>query len=297
MEERTTAMLEEPGGVRMARYPVGHTGITWPFTLDGAEQAIADIASLGYQGFETFGWTIEQFARERQGGIAPLLERHGLPLVSAYCSASLIDPSRADQDVSQIVTWARLVKDLGGKVIVLGANGRKQEHYSAEDYRGMVRMLDEVGRRVRDLGLIVAFHPHTGTPVETREEIDRVMGQVDPETVFFAPDTGQIQKGGADAVAVLRDYRQLIRHVHVKDYDGQGEVPGPDGKVTDRTGYLNYTPVGEGVVDFTGMLALLDEIGYHGWLMVELDGTPAATRTPKEAARVSKVNLERLLGK
>jgi inosose dehydratase len=274
----------------MARYPLGHTGITWPSGLDGTERAVADLAALGYEGFETFGATLEQFDRER-GGIARVLERHRLPLVSAYCWGTFIDPGRADEDVSQMLRWAELTKALGGKVIVVGPGRREKPSYTADEYAFMARTLDDIGRRIRDLGLVAAIHPHTGTTIETREEIDRVMGAVDPQAVFFAPDTGQIQKGGADAMAVLRDYARSIRHVHVKDYDGQGESEGGP----DRTGYVNYTPVGEGTLDFAAMLELLDGIGYDGWLMVELDGTPAATRDPKEAARVSKETLERLL--
>src|SRR5699024_7392807 len=134
----------------MARYPVGHTAITWPFDLEGTERAIVALAELGYEGFETFGRTIEQFARERPSGIGALLERHRLPLISAYCSASFIDPATTRDDVEQIVTWTRMVKELGGRVIVLGAARRQQPTYTAAEYRGMVATLNEAGRRVRD---------------------------------------------------------------------------------------------------------------------------------------------------
>ena len=39
---------------------IGHTGITWPRSDGGpADQAIKDIGSLGYWGFETFGETLD----------------------------------------------------------------------------------------------------------------------------------------------------------------------------------------------------------------------------------------------
>jgi inosose dehydratase len=42
---------------------IGHTGITWPRSSEGgpADQAIKDIGSLGYWGFETFGETLDAY--------------------------------------------------------------------------------------------------------------------------------------------------------------------------------------------------------------------------------------------
>jgi sugar phosphate isomerase/epimerase len=46
-------------------------------------------------------------------------------------------------------------------------------------------------------------------------------------------------------------------------------------------------PVGSGVIDFAAMFRDLEDAGFDGWLMVELDGTPRAPRPPKEAAAMS----------
>ena len=63
----------------------------------------------------------------------------------------------------------------------------------------------------------------------------------------------------------------------------------------DRTGYADYVPVGSGVVDIPGIVALLDGAGYAGWWMVELDGSQRRPAPPKEAAAMSKHYLEGLL--
>jgi len=66
---------------------IGHTGITWP--NNQIDQAIRDIASLGFHGLETFGNVLE--ALETRGGVGALLEQNKLPLISAYCTANLTD--------------------------------------------------------------------------------------------------------------------------------------------------------------------------------------------------------------
>ena len=52
---------------------------------------------------------------------------------------------------------------------------------------------------VTDLGLGTGLHQHTGTCIESRDEVYAVMGAVNTKNLKFAPDVGQLQKGGADA--------------------------------------------------------------------------------------------------
>jgi inosose dehydratase len=266
------------------RWRVGHTGITWGIPAD-VEQALADVAAVGYRGFETFGSDLE-----RQD-LRPAMQRCGVPVVAAYCMGTFADPARTDADLASILRSAEALKALGGEVVVLGATNRATPENSPEDYRVMARTLDAIGRACAELGLVAAVHPHTGTPIETRDEIDRVLELTDPEVVFFGPDTGQIAKGGSDPVEVMRAYGGRIRHVHLKDWNGLGAHDDED-----RSGYLNYEPIGSGVVDMPGIFEALDAAGYDGWINVELDGTPEAPRAPGDAAAMSHRYLHRLLG-
>jgi inosose dehydratase len=274
---------------------LGHTGITWPFTPEGAMQAMQDIGSLGYPAIELFGFVLDAYP----GGIEAAradLEQNGLRLAAAYCSTGLINPAARAEDVEKMAGWAEKVRALGGDVIVVGANSSTQPSYDREDYAHLCRTLNAIGERCAALGVKPCFHPHTGTPVETREQIDLVMTSIDPRLVFMAPDTGQIAKGGGDPVEVVRTYRELVHHMHLKDYVGGTSTVDAGGKFVDRTGYLDYTPLGEGVVDLAAIVRILDERGYDGWWMVELDGTPQAPITPREAAERSKRFLDTLAG-
>jgi inosose dehydratase len=273
---------------------VGHTAITWPFTLEGARQAIQDVGSLDYKGIELFGWVLDGYP----GGMDRVradLQNHGLRLSAAYCSASLIDASTRVSDVEKMVGWADRVRYLGGDVIVVGASPKQKPTYDVDEYRTLCTTLDEIGTRCLHLGVKACFHPHTGTPVETRDQIDLVMNGIDPRVVFMAPDTGQIAKGGGDPNEVVRTYREIVRHVHLKDWVGGESEFDERGELIDRTGYLDYVPLGDGVVDLPSIVATLEDAGFDGWWMVELDGTDHAPRPPKEASAASKRYLERFV--
>jgi inosose dehydratase len=265
----------------VSKYRIGHSGITWGFTLADAEPAVRDVAELGYRAFETFGHVLEQYPGGPDGFRA-LLDRYGIPLAAAYCPTRFVDPSDADEDVEQVTKWARVAQSLGASTIVLQAGQRQAEPYTG--FAGMAEAFNEIGRRARDLGLTTAIHPHTGTLIETGAEIDAILDAVDPALVGFAPDTGQIAKGGADPVAKLRQHKDLIYHVHLKDYAGGRE-----------TAHAGYAPVGSGVMDMAGIFEVLEEAGFEGWVNVELDGRPAPPLVPRDAAAMSLGYLKGLL--
>lgn len=272
---------------------VGHTGITWGIPGD-VEQAYRDTAELGYLGFETFGRTVLEW-NENRGGFRQLTERFEIPLAAVYCYNEWIDPRRAEDDVREALGEARALRELEGETLVVQAGRRTPDGYTPEQFQALAKALNEVGRRCRDLGVRVGLHPHTGTAIETRQDIDTILSLLDPDLVGFAPDTGQIAKGGSDVVEVMRTYRDRINHVHLKDWGGSYQRDA-NGKEIDTTGYVNYQPIGSGILPMPELLGLLVESDFGGWVNVELDGTARAPRPPREAAAMSRRYLGEILG-
>jgi inosose dehydratase len=272
---------------------IGHTGITWGIPGD-VEQAYRETAELGYLGFETFGRTVLEWNAQR-GGFRQLVDRYGIPLAAVYCTGEWIDPSRREQEIAEALAAARALGELGGQTLVVQAGRRPPGGYGPEQFAALAAALNELGQRVSELGIRVGLHPHTGTAVETRADIDTILALLDPRWVGFAPDTGQIAKGGSDILAVLRTYRDRIVHVHLKDWSGKVAYDA-DGKEIDATGYVNYTPIGQGILPMPAILDLLLADDFAGWINVELDGTPRAPRPPREAAALSRRYLGEILG-
>jgi len=270
----------------MAKFRIGHSGITWGYDAAAAEEAVRDIAELGYRAYETIGGIIEKYEQERPEGFDALLARYGIPLSAVYCVAQFHDPTKAKDAQEEVLRQAKRGHELGATTLVLQAASRRPGAYTQDaQWRGMANAFNEIARRAANMGMITAIHPHTGTLIEMRAEIDAILNAIDPELVGFAPDTGQIAKGGADMIATLRTYKDRIQHVHLKDYGGGKE-----------TGYAGYEPVGNGVLDIPAVFEILEEANFDGWITVELDGTPKSPRPPREAAVMSKRYLEELLG-
>lgn len=272
---------------------IGHTGITWGIPGD-VETAYGDTADLGYLSFETFAFTIIEW-NGKPGGYRALVERYGIPTSAAYCYKEWVDLARAGQDLDEARREADAAREIGASALVLQGGSRPDGGLDDDAMGRLAEALNAVGAHCREIGLSASLHPHTGTAIETRAEIDAIMRLTDPALIGFAPDTGQIAKGGSDIVEVLTTYQDRIAHVHLKDWNGTFDRD-EQGKEIDRSGYVNYEPVGNGMLPMPEILRILESCGDDIWVNVELDGTNRAPRPPKEAAAMSRQYLGEVLG-
>jgi len=87
---------------------------------------------------------------------------------------------------------------------------------------------------------------------------------------------------------IARQWGDLIKHMHLKDAVGVAEP-----------GKFLFPLLGEGRVDWKGLFAALDEIGYDGFMSVEFESftyyNTVLRGDVEEAARLSKMQIERLL--
>ena len=247
---------------------IGHTSITW--RDEDIVESVRVLSEFGFAGIETFGWVLENM---EAGGQADLFEQYHIPLVSSYFSLEIVDDSKKDEVSDKLNRWSALLLKHGCNTVVLGGNSLDRSAYRFADHREkVIANINNIGKYLADKGIVCCFHPHTGTPVQTEAEIRAVMEAVDPGYVAFAPDIGQIQKGGTDALQIVKDYYPLLSHVHFKDYIGGEMEYDAHGDEIDKSGYLGYTPLGDGVVDLEGILDLLEKNKFSGYAMVELDG-------------------------
>ena len=266
---------------------IGHTCITWgtfprknsePDTTLGV--AVKDIAAEGFHSFETFPEIIDDW--DQRGALAPLLESTGLPLKSGYITVNLLAPAERKEGIARVIRLTKVIQKFKGTFIVLAPNGVKRDTYNFQEHRAdIVSGLNDYAMAVTDLGLGTGLHQHTGTCIESRDEVYAVMEKADTRYLKFAPDVGQLQKGGADAAKVVKDFLPLVRHMHLKDYKGWEH-------------YSGYCPLGQGQVDLRAILDMLETSGGQPNVMVELDPSANAPMTPLETVRTTKAYLQKL---
>lgn len=137
--------------------------------------------------------------------------------------------------------------------------------------------LDRLAAAAADRGALAVLHPHIGTMVETRSDVDRVLSG---SNIKLCLDTGHLLIGGTDPLALTLEVPDRIAHTHLKDVDAALAARVQAGKLTYteavRAGM--YTPLGAGDVDIAGIVTALRAKGFDGWFVMEqdtiLDGEP-----------------------
>jgi inosose dehydratase len=117
-----------------------------------------------------------------------------------------------------------------------------------------------------------------------------IMEASDPRYVRLLLDVAHYQQGGGDPVKAVTQYKDRIQVVHLKDV--VSPAPSTDGAPPRP---YQWVELGRGTVNLNGVLSALNQIGYHGWGIVELDSVPDKSRTPKDCAAINRDYVQREL--
>lgn len=263
--------------------------------ITDATAILDEIARVGFEGTQ-FGTGFPEGE-----GLRDELDRRGLRLAEVYVPLpATVDGPRGNA-MELAMEHLRLLHDARGEVLCVAIDGSPDRDASAgradspptpvftdAAWTSLVELLHRIADAAATLDHPMAFHPHAGTFVETPAEIDRLVAASDPERVGICLDVGHHIVGGGDPVAAIRELGERVRHVHLKDVDPSvldrlraGRFTGLGHAV--RGGL--FTELGAGALDLDGVLELLAERDYAGWLMVEQDQTSGP---PSESAAIGR---------
>ena len=183
---------------------------------------------------------------------------------------------------------ARFSRRFGTQVQKTNTGRRRPGGTTDDDLKVMAGTLEALGKRmIEELDMQLGVHPHLGSQLQSQHELDFIMGNTDPKHVGLVLDTGHFTMAGMDPLAMGKKYGKRVLEYHLKDTKagdrgGTKNVPGPE---VDQLKTPYFFPMGEGGVDFPGLIAYLNSIQWRGFLNVELDTSP--WRPPQESARIT----------
>ena len=259
----------------------------WPF-----EKAFAFARELGYTGIEFAPFTMNKNVREitaarrrevlRQTEAADL-EVVGLHWLLAFTEGYYLTTPDAEvrRNTSEYLgDLARLCRDLGGRVMVLGSPKQRNllpgvtldqaMRYAADVLQHAMPVLEEcgVGMAVEPLG------PEEGDFLLTAKLGIELIRLVDSPHCRLHLDVKAMSSESRPVPDIIRSSAAHLEHFHANDSNRRGP--------------------GMGDVDFLPILSALNEIGYQGWVSVEVfDYTPGV----ETLARDSIQYLQRCLAK
>jgi len=182
--------------------------------------------------------------------IGKQVEAAGLGVGSVHAVCTL-----EDADVlEKFEHYARVAEGVGAGILFASLHTGELSLTEAHD------RLRRCGDTVAPFGVKIGMETHRDL-CHNGELAARTMEAVAHPNVGINFDTANIYyyNKGTDSVAELRKTAPYVVSVHLKDTDGGFESN-------------QFPPFGQGVVDFAGVVAVLDEVGFAGPLTMEVEG-------------------------
>jgi inosose dehydratase len=221
------------------------------------------------------------------------------------CTISFGGPVNEEAQHRRVVESAReamrFLANFGAKHLVVFPPGRVPAGQGADAaFRAMCAGFNRIGEAARAMGFQAGVHNHLDEMVQGPEEVDRCMAMTDPKLFNFAPDTAHLHLGGSDVVKMYEKYKDRLVFMDYKDArwtTPQADLRLPSGKLFAKDSpmakfFESIYDLGDGDIDFPACHRILQQIGYKGWICVDLDRTRHGPRPSYE--RCGKYIVERL---
>ena len=235
-----------------------------------AERVLTEMRDVGLAATETGP---QGFLPGDPAALTALLQSYDLRCVGSFLPVLLHDP--AHDPVPETTAPLDSLIATGAEVLVLAAATGAEGYDSRptldeQQWATLLANLDRVAAVAAERGILAVLHPHVGTMVENRADVQRVL---DGSTVQLCLDTGHLLIGGTDPLQLAREVPGRIAHTHLKDVDAglAARVQAGDISYTEAVRAGIYTPLGTGDVDIAGIVKALLDDGFDGWFVMEQD--------------------------
>ncbi|OUS72172.1 xylose isomerase [Paenibacillus sp. MY03] len=268
-------------------------GITWG---DKFEKSFEEAALLGYKAIEPWPSFVLGF-ENRESELQQLLDRYGLTLAGVYGGASgeagrcLADPAKQQSIIDFNVRLAKIIAKCGAGHIVFGPGAPRKGAMTPEQLKQAAITINESAKRTLEFGVKSCVHPHLWTEIQDENELDDLLALCDAE-VFFAPDTAHLSGAGMDVPSVIRRHKERVAYVHLKDLAPKEASSQATTMSMGNEALTDFCELGTGVIDFPPIIDALNEIGYDGWLTVEID---YSVHTPLRSLEICRDFVEQEL--
>jgi sugar phosphate isomerase/epimerase len=238
--------------------------------------AVTQLAAIGYRGVEIMAdvphaWPAYLLPEQKQA-IREALAKNNLAIsnINGFMMHAVNDhrqkywhPSWIEPDVNyrrvridhtkRVLT---LAKELGAKCITTEPGGPTEGRTWSDCLKLFVEMLKPVVEHAEKEQILLLVEPEPDLLIETADQYLEFASKIQSPYLGLNFDIGHSFCVKDDPAETVRRLGKLIRHVHLEDI-----AP---------TRMHHHMIPGDGAIDFRSTLSALQEIGYDGWVTIEL---------------------------
>ncbi len=256
-------------------------------------EAARRLAAIGYRGIEIMAdvphaWPACLLEEQKQA-IRQILsdQRLAISNVNAFMMNAISDarqrywhPSWIEPDrhyrqirIDHTRRSLTLARELGAACITTEPGGPVEAGSSwSKALQLFVEGLRPVAEHAEQEGVLLLIEPEPGLLIETADQFLELMQHIDSPAVGLNFDIGHSYCVGDEPAPTIQRLAPYIRHFHLEDIAA--------------TRVHHHLIPGDGAIDFTSTFQAIQEIGYQGWITIELypyvDDPDHAARTARE---------------
>ncbi len=249
----------------------------WPL-----ERAVAYAAQAGYAGWEVAPFMLTddlyQFGQRQRVEYRRQVEAAGLDIIGLHWLLAKTkgfhltsdDAEVRKRTASYLCELARLCRDLGGKVLVLGSPQQRNVAAGMTMERALdnaCEILDAVVPTLCDTDTLLALEPlgpSEGNFLNTAEQARALADRIPHHSVGVHLDVKAMSSESIPIPQIIADTAPQLLHFHAND--------------------ANLLGPGMGEIDFQPIFQALRDVNYQGWVSVEVfDYEPGVERIVTES--------------
>ena len=244
------------------------------------ETCLSEARQAGFTGIESGG----KFPKT-SSELIPILNKYNINLCSGWYGANLLKRS-VKEEMENIRGQLDLFKDCKAPCIVFAEitdsiQGNEKKPLSKrpqlknDDWITFCKKINEMGKRLEDEEMPLAYHHHMGTVIQSQEDTIRLMQETN-DSVKLTIDTGHMLFAGGDYLKIIKDFKEKIVHVHCKDMRKSVLEKSLSEDLSFRHAFLEgaFTVPGDGCIDYKPFLSQLQKNNNNSWLVVEAEQDP-----------------------
>jgi sugar phosphate isomerase/epimerase len=248
------------------------------------EKACKFAKNCGYTGLEIAPFTLAQYATEvsapQRAEVRKIVADAGLDVIGLHWLLAktegfyLTTPESSVRvaTAEYLCELARMCRDLGGHVMVLGSPKQRNLLPGVSHEEGMRLAADTLQRALPTLEeceITIALEPlgpEEGDFLNTADLGAELMRRLDSPWVRLHLDVKAMSTEAKPVCDIIRRHSSVTEHFHANDPNRRGP--------------------GMGTVDFNPIFRTLQDVGYGGWVSVEVfDYTPGVEYLAEESIR------------
>jgi sugar phosphate isomerase/epimerase len=259
------------------------------YTKDPAG-TLQKLAQIGYGYVEAFAMLIHNPADFRK-----MLADTGLGCPSGHFMFGFQDTEKTLDQASALGVHYAISSVLPPEPPKQGdvsASMARLNHLTADDFKRMAALANQIGEAAKKRGLEFAYHNHN---VEFRKldggqtGYDILLKETDPNLVKLEVDAGWMAAGGADPVALITANASRVRLLHFKDFS---TITPPVNELGGAAG-SHIVDLGAGVAPLKAAFEAARKAGVE-YFIVDHD-PPFHGKTALEAAKLDYAYVEKLM--